>query len=273
MAKPTKAELLAAVSDVLTEAIDTYEKLEKANLDLDPLHPMPAEQPKPLPGDHVKSPLDKGMDLDPLHPSPAEQPKALPGDHVKSPLDKEAEAAKEKEEKEKKDKEKDKKDEECSDDELKEMHKSIMAKMEKRGLIKAETITKSEAAPAPAAPPAPAAADTSKAAIEELRKSFEDKIGGYDKKIDELKGIIEKFAAAPAAPRRGLSGASPLMKSGDAEAAREAAKPKFSKLEALDRLVELRKSGDRRVDTDLITRTELGKLMPSDYERLEDILA
>lgn len=260
-----KDELLKAVADVLDEAIATYEQLEKMDLDMqeveDPSKAKksePAAAPAPVADEAKEEEEDekeedekeeekedeKGMDKASLHMKKEEEPK-------------------EEDEKEEDEKEKD----EESDDKLMATYKSLVSKMEKRGLIKAEpqapignkSMQKSEASEEKAE-------DKSGEKIEALKKSFDERVEDLTKKIEDIAKAVESISKSPAAPRRGLSGATPLRKS------ETETKPSVTKLQALDKLVELRKSGDQRVDTGLITRLEMGKLTSSDYERLNSIL-
>lgn len=247
----SKAELLKAVNEVLDEAIATYEKLEKS--------------------------FDNTEEVqDPSKPSQDLQKEAAPVmDAAPEEKKEEKEEPEEDEKKEKKDKKEDKedeKDEDESDEKLMEAYKSLCAKMESKGLIKksetaVETKTTEVKSDVVQKSENTEVKDNSKGEIETLKKSFADQIGTLHKKMDTLSQAVEKIAKAPAAPRKGLSGATPLRKSGDSEG-----KEVLTKNQALDKLIELRQKGDQRIDTALINRVETGRLTKTDFERLNSIL-
>lgn len=252
-----KDELLKAVADVLDEAIATYEQLEKMDLEMQEVEdPSKAKKSEPaaVPAPEAKEEEEEEDEKD-------EDKKE------EKDMDKASLHMKKEEEPKEDEKEEDEKEEEESDDQLMSTYKSLVSKMEKRGLIKAE----------PQAPIGNKSMQKSEATeqktevkgedkIEALKKSFDDRVEDLTKKIESIAKAVESISKSPASPRRGLSGATPLRKS------ETETKPSVSKLQALDKLVELRKSGDQRVDTGLITRLEMGKLTNSDYERLNSIL-
>jgi hypothetical protein len=265
--KPSKDELMKAVADVLDEAIETYERLEKMD-GIDGAQEIPDPSRSGQTGTTDSMGADGGIQGG-AEPAPPKGNADTKADGVKGPSeavlkdeDTNPFASKDKDKDEDEDEDEDekkKKEKKDKDDKDMETFKSMAKSLEARGLIKGESIQKSEAA-------TPVAAPYSK--IEELKKSFSDSVEALTKQMAAIADKVEKIAAAPAAPRRGLSGATPLRKSDEAQAT----KPAFTKLEALDKLVELRKSGDSRIDTGLINRVELGKLVSSDIERLTNIL-
>lgn len=160
------------------------------------------------------------------------------------------------------DKEEDKdKDEEEDEEKLMNTYKSLVAKMEKKGLMAKmdkKEVKKSEAAPAPLAKSDPA--------VESLRKSVDERIEVLHKGLVGIQEAVKKLAAQPAA-RKGVAGYQPLRKS-EGETA-----PALKKSEVIDKLLELKKSGDNRVDSTLINRVETGRLIKSDYERIKGLLS
>ena len=255
-----KDELLKAVADVLDEAIATYEQLEKMDLEMQEVEdPSKAKKSEPA---AVPAPEAKEEEEEKEEDEKDEDEKEEKDMDKASLQMKKEEEAKE-DEKEEEEKEEDEK----SDDQLMATYKSLVSQMEKRGLIKAEpqssagnkSMEKSEATEQKAE-------EKGEDKIEALKKSFDDRVEDLTKKIESIAKAVESISKSPASPRRGLSGATPLRKS------ETETKPSVSKLQALDKLVELRKSGDQRVDTGLITRLEMGKLTNSDYERLNSIL-
>lgn len=249
-----KQELLKAVSKILDEALLTYEEIEKSE---------------------VKKSFDNTEEVqDPSRASSPElqkeeAPPFMAEGKKDEPESEEEEEESEEDKKKKKDaegeesEEKEEKPEEDEDDEkMMEAYKSMTSKMEKRGLIK-----KSETAQPETKVEEVKKSEDSKAEIETLKKSFSEQVDGMKAQMDALTKAVEKFAKAPAAPRKGLSGATPLRKSGDGED-----KPVLTKSGALNKLLDLRKSGDNRVDTGLINRVETGRLTKQDYEKLNSIL-
>ena len=248
----SKDELLKAVSEVLDEAIATYEKLEKSfdNTEeiQDPSKPSLKKEDEEAP--KMAAPFEPKEKEEEESEEEKEKKKKAQEESKETP----AEEAKEHKEEDKKE------DEDESDEKLMETYKSVCAKMEKKGLLKSET-------PAEEVQKSEAKVDDSKAEeIESLKKSFSDQIESLSKKMETISQTVEKFAKAPAAPRKGLSGATPLRKSEDE------GKAVLSKTEALDKLLNLKKSGDQRIDTGLINRVETGRLTKYDYEKLNSIL-
>lgn len=251
-----KDELLKAVADVLDEAIATYEQLEKMDLDMQEVQdPSKAKKSEPMAAPSPDMMQEKEEDKKDEDEEEEEEKKDM--DKASLKMKKEEEP---KEDEEEKDEEK---EDEESDDKLMATYKSLVSKMEKRGLIKAEpsetkSMEKSQASEQKE--------EKGEEKIDALKKSFDERVEDLTKKIEDIAKAVESISKSPASSRRGLSGATPLRKSETEN------KPAVSKLEALDKLVELRKSGDQRVDTGLITRLEMGKLTRSDYERLNSIL-
>lgn len=240
--KASNDELLKAVSDVLDEALAIYEdavgapKLEKG-----------AERP------HVSGKMDEGIDAAMQMQNAlnvAAKPLSQPGIGDGSTTGIMA-----KDEKEGKDK-KDKDDMEKTNEELVTMYKSLVSKMEARGLIRkaepaAAPIQKSETAPAA---PAPAFDDSN------LRKSIDERFDAVTTAIKSVAETVKKIAAVPQG-RKGLSGYQPLKKN-------EGPTP-LRKGEVIGKLLELRKNGDARVSTTFITRVEQGRLMKGDEDTLK----
>jgi len=149
---------------------------------------------------------------------------------------------------EEKDEDEDKDEKEMSDEALKSEYASIIAKMEHRGLIrKEEKVAKSESE-------------------SELKKAMETEIGELKKTINSLAETVSKIAAQPAATRKGVSGLAPLRKSEEGED-----KP-LRKSEVVEKLLELKKSGDRRVNTALINRVETSRMTSDDLNFIKGIL-
>lgn len=101
------------------------------------------------------------------------------------------------------------------------------------------------------------------AATETLSKSIVTKVEealskSFNARLATLEGMIEKLVKAPQ-PRQSTSGLAPLAKSADdVQSAAQAAAPALTKASALDQLFALQKSDDKRVDSTVITRVEMG---------------
>jgi uncharacterized protein YecT (DUF1311 family) len=251
--KPSQEELLKAVSDVLDEALAIYEDAVGAPNDVKKSADRPAPSGK----------MDEGIDAmlnDAVGLSVTAKPLSQPGIGDGSTTGimahgsgQGAKAAGMNKAEEDKDKKKDKEDMEKTDAELVTMYKSLVQKMEARGLIRkaepaAAAIQKSESAPV-------AAFDDSS-----LRKSIDER---FDAVTNALKGVAEtvkKIASQPQG-RKGLTGYQPLKKN-------EGPAP-LRKSEVIGKLLELRKSGDPRVSTTFITRIEQGRLAKGDDDTLK----
>jgi hypothetical protein len=244
-----KQELLKAVSKILDEALLTYEEIEKSE----------SSEIKKFDHEEVQDPTKVQTESAPVDEPKKDEVETKEESEEEKKKREEAEAAASKDEPKEEDK-KDEPKEDEDDEKLMETYKSLCSKMEKRGLIKSdakvEEVKKSETTEV----------DT-KSELETLKKSVSEQVSDLKSQMEALTKAVEKFAKTPAAPRKGLSGATPLRKSGDGED-----KPVLSKEGALNKLLSLKKSGDDRVDTGLINRVETGRLNKNDYERLNSIL-
>lgn len=217
MSKPTNQELMKAVADVLDEALAEYEKLSKAELGIDGAETLSLEA-------HAKPVSEPGIG------GPGQKPMMAKEEAPAEPM---------------MDKEKEKEDEEEEDDEkLMQSYKSLVAKMEKRGLMhhkkkEEHKMHKSEAT--------------------------EERFESLAKAIKEVSETVKKIAAAPAAPRKGLAGYAPLRKSEEGEG------KSLRKSEVVNKLIELKKSGTAGIDTGLINRVETSRLTPSDVEAIKSL--
>lgn len=230
LTKEQREEALAKVAEVLEEAMAEYEMLEKMDLELaeDPTRPMMAAKPE---------------------------------DEESEEEDQDDES-----ESEDDDKDEDKKDEseeeEMSDEALKSEYAAVMAKMETRGLLKKEEPKTEDVKKTEEAAPAPAAKADDKS--ETLAKSVDERFESLTKTIEALTATVEKIAAAPA-PRKGLSGVTPLRKSEEGES------ESLNKAEVVNKLLELKKSG-KQVPTELFMRVETGRTTDADIKFIKGIL-
>lgn len=236
--KPSQEQLMKAVADVLDEAMAIYE---------DAVGDVKKSADRP----HVAGKMDEGLDAamdmqSALSVSAKAHSTPGIGDASTTGI-----MAKDEEKGKDKDK-KDKDDMDKSDSELLNMYKSLISKMEARGLIK-----KSEpvSAPIQKSEAAPVSFDDSA-----LRKSIDDRFDSVANAIKSVAETVKKIAAQPK-ERKGLTGYQPLKKSeGPAS---------LKKSDVVGKLLELRKSGTPGVDTLFITRVEQGRLAKGDDERLK----
>lgn len=216
MSKPTNQELMKAVADVLDEALAEYEKLSKG-MGIDEAEQLSLDaQAKPVGEAGIGGPGQKPMMA--KEEAPAE------------PVMEDKE---------------DEKDEDEDEEKLMQTYKSLVAKMEKRGLMhkmkaKEEKVHKSE---------------TADARFESLAKAIKD-----------VSETVKKIATAPAAPRKGLAGYAPLRKSEEGSEGKS-----LRKSEIVNKLIELKKSGTAGIDTGLINRVETSRLNPSDIEAIKSL--
>lgn len=229
--EPTQEDLLKAVADVLDEALAEYDKLSKSGQGIDYAQAMPDHKGD---GPHAHSPDG----------STGEGSGAADNSGAGA-------MTKEDDEDEEDDKDKDK----DSDEKLMETYKSLVAKMASRGIDVSKTeVAKSETAE-----------------IESLRKSYDEKLEVMQKAMSAIKDSVEKIAAQPAAPRKGVAGYKPLRKSENGDEA-----PSLKKSQVVERLLELKKSGDSRLDgasgSSLINRVETNRLQKHDLETIKAIL-
>lgn len=145
-------------------------------------------------------------------------------------------------------------DEDDMDDDKAEKLKARLKKYEAHKAAKAKKMSH---------PLAPAGAMMSKSDMEEitdtLKKSVSSKVEELHKsfgdRLSALEGLLQKLVAAPQ-PRQSVSGLSPLAKSGEDIHAAEAAP--LQKGDVLQKLWQLQKSDDKRVDSTVIARVEIG---------------
>lgn len=247
--KPSQEELLKAVADVLDEALAIYETEVGA-----PALAKGAERP------HVSGKMDEGLDAA-MHMQNAlgvtAKPVSQPGigdGSTTGIMAKDEEKGKDKDKKDKEDMDK-------SDAELVTMYKSLISKMEARGLIKKAEVASAPIQKSETAPVQGPNFDAVKAQIEgDLRKSMDERFESMANAIKGVAETVKKIASVPQG-RKGLNGYQPLKKN-------EGPAP-LRKSEVIGKLLELRKSGDQRVDSLFITRIEQGRLLKGDDERLK----
>ncbi len=240
--KPTQEQLLKAVADVLDEALAIYETVGEPTLQKGAERPVVETKTS---GTGIDGKMEMQGALS-VSAKPLSQPGIGDGSTT-GIMAKDEDKGKDKDKKEKDDMEK-------SDADLIQMYKSLVSKLESRGLIKAE-----KACPMQKSEVAPAAPDFSK--IEsDLRKSMDERFESMAGTIKDVAETVKRIASVPQG-RKGLTGYQPLKKN-------EGAAP-LRKGEVVGKLLELRKSGDPRVTTTFITRIEQGRLAKGDDDVLK----
>lgn len=260
--------------DVAIKELMEIDTLSKGDMNLQDAKLRPESANGSLPGDnreestlkpedaHKAESADKG-DLHIMHEDDDdedEEDKAKKADdcgddYKKADKAKKAEDDKSKGKKDKEDKEHDEEDEEDDmDDDKAEKLKARLKKYEAHKAAKAKKM---------ASPLSVAGAMMSKSEMDEitdtLKKSVSSKVEELHKsfgdRLSTLEGLLQKLIAAPQ-PRQSVSGLSPLAKSGDDVQSGESAP--LQKGEVLNKLWQLQKSDDKRVDSTVIARVEMG---------------
>jgi hypothetical protein len=252
--KPTQEQLLKTVSQVLDEALAIYEEAVEGKIEKSAARPAPAHA------------MDEGIDAamnDAAGLSVMAKPVPMPGigdgsttaimAHGSGQGARAVGGGMAKDEDGDKDKDKkDKDDMEKKDAELISMFKSIVSKMEERGLMQ-------KMAKADAAAKATMKKSETDEAVDDLRKSLDERFGSMAESISKVAETVKKIAAQPK-ERKGVTGYQPLKKS-------EGPAP-LRKSEIVGKLLELQKSGAPGVNTLFITRVEQGRLAKGDEDKL-----
>lgn len=247
-------QLLKSLNGAIDAAIKelaTIDALSKSDVSLQDAKLRPESSNGSLPGhdggavsDSALKPEDakkaeeaaKG-DLKVMHEDGCDDDKAKKGEN---PF-----ADKKDDDKDDKKKDDDKDDDDDMDDEKAEKLKAKIKKYEAEKAAKAMT----------AGAPASMTKSEIDAVADTLQKSLVSKVEELTKSITErlaqVEDMMSKLAKAPQ-PRQSVSGLAPLAKSEDAQPAQT-----LSKGEVLDKLFEMQKSGDSRVDSDVIIRVDM----------------
>lgn len=214
-------QLLKSVADVLDEALAVYDELQKGDSFSNVEHV-----------DDMKS-QGKGIVGEGTGSKPAMAKEEMPHEMLQAKPEGEE------------DEEEEGKDKDESDEKLQMAYKSLVTKMEKRGLMQKTSVQKSEAGSS------------------DLRKSVDERFDALTKSIKEVSETVKKIASQPTA-RKGVTGYAPLKKS-------EGEEQPLKKSEVIEKLFELRKSGDKRVDSLLINRIETNRHSAADVQTLRSL--
>lgn len=243
--KPTQQELLKAVGDVLDEALAEYDKLTKGD-GIEEAQVVSWPQLGGTPeGEGMGAASNAGGAMKPSMSGGVVEAQQTPSRGIEKE-DEEMEELMDDEGKDKEVPEDEDKDKE--DEELMQTYKSVVAKMQKRGLMKKSNkqtkLTKSDIE-------------------QEIRAEYDSKFDHLAKSIKEVSEAVKIIAKTPA-PRRGLTGYSPLKKSGSEGG------ESLRKSEVVNKLLDLKKSG-KDVDALLINRIETNRASEQDVNKLRDL--
>lgn len=235
-------ELLKSLNGAIDAAISelaAIDSLSKSDVSLQDAKLRPETANGTLPGDNRGD-----STLKPEDAKKAEE--AAKGENPFADKDKDG-----KDDKEEKDEKKDKKSDDDDDDLDDDKAEKMKAKIKKYEDDKA----------AKAAGCDPSMSKSESTAVEELKKSMVEKVEALHKsfgdRLSQLEGMIEKLVKAPT-PRQSVSGLAPLAKSeADIQPAGVAPAAQMTKGQALDKLFDMQKSGDTRVDSNVIARVDM----------------
>lgn len=236
--------LNAAVDAALSELL-TIDALQKGDVSLQDAKMRPEGANGDIPG-HSQG----GSALSPEDAKKAEEAKKA--EDMKAEKAKKAEEAKKAFEEAKKayedcskaDEEDDEDDEDMDDDKAAKMEQKLEAfKAKKAASAGVAQMSKSDIASV-----AGELSKTVQGRVDELSKSFNERLG-------KLEEVLTRISTA-AVPRASRSGHQPLAKSSEDVQATDSTQ--LSKGQALDKLFDLQKSGDTRVDSRVIARVEMG---------------
>ena len=230
---PSTEDLYKAIADVLDEALEEYDGLVK----------MEGQ------GIDYAQAIDDKKSAGPA----AKSPDGSTGEGTGA-ADNEGAGAMVKEDDEK---DEDEDDDDDDDEKMIAAYKSLCAKMETRGLI--EKVSKSESKSGEV---------NFTGEIVSLKKSTDEKLETLTKAIKAVSESVKKIASQPVASRKGLAGYTPLKKNDNDEGGTSSLK----KSEVVNKLLDLKKSGDERVNSLLINRIETGRHTPSDVETINRLI-
>lgn len=242
-----REELVKSISTLLDETIAEVEQIMK--------------------GGDVKA-KDESMQSDENGDMPKEASSIEDG--MKS-LKKEDEDCDESEDKKKKVMDEDKKDEETKKSEDDIFKEKLVKALEDLGLVEIEEETKESVEKSEDKAEGEKIAKSDESKEEELKKALESRdneIRDLKKALADLTGRVEKIAAIPF-ERKSISGLKPIRKSESDDAIGDGAKKEsLNKNEVLDKLLDLQKSGDKRVTPILVAKFERS----GDLQLVEDII-
>lgn len=254
----TREEALKKVAEVLEEALNEYEMLEKSEEELEKMDIEMAEDPsRPLAGATPEAAPAEAEDEEKEEDEDKEK-----DDEENSP--EASEQQDEEQEESKDDSEEKEEDEDKSDEALKSEFAHLARIMHRRGLLNEDIVGDREVKKSEKAG-SKQEAGKSESQVESLRKSFDSEIAELKKAVATMADTINKIASQPA-PRKGVSGYAPLKKS------EEGTDQPLQKAQVIDKLLDLKKSGDRRVTTALINRVETNRFNSADLEFIKGIL-
>ena len=245
----SRDEILKSISSLLDEAIGEYSNLCKADYKIQPDENGDMPQKAGQEADDFIKPLKKEDEKEEEKKDEVVIPEEKKDEEKKDDDDKDDEKDEEKKDEEKKDepvaemkKEEVKKAEDDDEKEYGKFMKYFQKALLDLGLVKDEEPVAEEA-------------KIEKSVKEDvsLLKSLGDKLEKLEEKLGKVNETIDKIASAPALPtKQSLDGLTAIKKSTDEEA------PKgISKSDKLGKLLDMMKSGDKRITPQIIANYEL----------------
>ena len=223
--KLSKREALNEVAKVLEAALAEYESLEKMDFEGGEES---EEEKRAKEEAAAEAAASEGQEAPADEPSDEEQ--AAEGAQDEQSEGEEAPAEEEEEE------------EEMNDETLKSEYAKLTKKMSERGLMKSETVKKSES--------------------NDLKK-YETQISDLTKTVTDLQASIKKIANAPVS--KGVKGYNPLKKNTEEEAA------PLNKSEVINKILNLKKSG-QSVPVGIINRIEGNRCSNEDATYIKGLI-
>ena len=225
--KLSKREALNEVAKVLEAALAEYESLEKMDFEGGEES---EEEKRAKEEAAAEAAASEGQEAPADEPSDEEQ--AAEGAQDEQSEDEEAPSEEDEEEEEK----------EMNDETLKSEYAKLTKKMSERGLMKSETVKKSES--------------------NDLKK-YETQISDLTKTVTDLQASIKKIANAPVS--KGVKGYNPLKKNTEEEAA------PLNKSEVINKILNLKKSG-QSVPVGIINRIEGNRCSNEDATYIKGLI-
>lgn len=240
-------ELLKSLSGAIDMAIQqlvSVDQLAKGDVSLQDAKLRPETANGTLPGDNREESALKPEDAKKAEDDAAKADSAAKGEN---PF-----ADKDDDKKDKKKKDKDDSDDSDDDDIDDEKAEKMKAKIKKYEDDKA---SKAASAGSMIKSETQVTEELTKSIVTQVSQAMQKSFGD---RLSQLEGLIQKVVQAPQ-PRQSVSGLAPLAKSSDdVQPAGQAAVPALTKASALDQLFTMQKSDDKRVDSSVIARVEMG---------------
>jgi hypothetical protein len=251
------------LSKTLDEAIAEYENLVKGELVAvdTQISPSGADGDPVSPSGAATMGGDEGGGFEKAFPDDLKDDAEAKGAEDESDEDDKDEDSKDAKGDEDEAEEGDEKDEDDDEEGMEKFSKNFYKMLDRLGMSgdvnksedEGEVITKSEDE-IEAEIEAPAVDTLSKSEFETKFAALTGEVTSLKSTIETLAKSLERLAKAPVGPRKSASGVSPVLRKSEAEAEAPA---KLNKSATLDKLMDLQKSGDKRVTSNLIIKYEM----------------